>query len=117
MRTPYAHRAFGVTRNAYRIAFNDLKNYNLEDDSEAILQHWRTALRRSRHAAKVANSSRSNSYVVQGASTVEFRYHILGFGFSNYGSIVLLDLCRSIEHSRSDFNVKYVQEGGGSGWF
>lgn len=27
MRTPYAHRAFGVTRNAYSSAFNELETY------------------------------------------------------------------------------------------
>ena len=26
MRTPYAHRAFGITRNAYSSAFNELEN-------------------------------------------------------------------------------------------
>ena len=52
IRTPCAHRAFGVAGNAYSSAFNEFKDYNLEDDSEAILRHWRTALRTSRHAAK-----------------------------------------------------------------
>ena len=100
MRTPYAHRAFGVKRNAYSSAFNELEINDLEDDSEAILRHWRTALPTSRHAAK--SQSRSNFYVVQGAFTVGFRHHNLGSGFSAYGSIILLDLCRFIEHSSSD---------------
>ena len=30
MRIPYAHRAFGVSRNAYRSAFNELKNIILK---------------------------------------------------------------------------------------
>ena len=74
MRTPYVHRAFGVKRNAYSSTFNELKIYNLEDDSEAILRHWRTALRTSRHAAK--SPSGSSFYVVQGAFTMGFRHHI-----------------------------------------
>ena len=112
MRTPYAHRAFGVESNAYSSAFNELEIYNLEDDSEAILRHWRTALRTLRHAAK--SPSESIFYVVQGAFTMGFRHYDLGSGLSVYGSIILLDLCRFIEHSRSDFDVKYVQEGGSS---
>ena len=40
MRTLYAHRAFGVTRNAYSSDIDKLKKkHNLEDDSEAILRH------------------------------------------------------------------------------
>ena len=58
--------------------------------------------------------SRINFYIVQGASKVEFNHHMLGFGYSTYRSTLLLDLCRLIEHSRTDFHVKCVQEGGGS---
>ena len=53
MRTPYAHRAFGVTCNAYSSDINKLKKkYYSEDDSEAILRHWRTALRTPPRAVK-----------------------------------------------------------------
>ena len=82
MRTPYAHRAFGVARNAYSSALNELKkNYNHEDDSEAILRHWRTALRTSPHAAKL--QSRSNPYVVQVAFTIGSQTSYLGLWILN----------------------------------
>ena len=45
---------------------------------------------------------------------MQFRHYIQGSVFSTYESTVLLDLCRFIEHSRSDLSVNYVQEGGGS---
>ena len=59
--------------------------------------------------------SRINSYIVQGASKVELNHHMLGSGSSTYRSTLHLDLCRFIEHSRTDFHVKCVQEAGGSG--
>lgn len=37
---------------------------------------------------------------------MEFNHHMLGSGSSNYKTTLLLDLCRFIEHSRTDFHVK-----------
>ncbi len=112
MRTLYAHRAFSVTLNAYSGAFNELKI--IISKMTARLFFDIGAQPYEHRGTRPSRNLRSNSYFVQGAFTMGFRHHNLRPGFSTYESIIVLDLCRFIEHSRSDFDVKYVQEGGGS---